>query len=507
MALDDALAYALLGWSIIPCHSISDPLTSACSCGRSECPNPGKHPRVGWTQYEHDRPTAAELTAWLRRWPQTNIGCVTGAVSELVVIDIDPRHDGDETLRDLIAKHGPLPDTVRALTGGGGEHIFFSHPGGDVRITAGAALALGPGIDVRADGGFVVLPPSLHSSGRRYLWDEGCDPREVNVAPLPDWLLKLLLAAPPRGANGTTGGKLDIEQYLSGDAIIPIRERNLTMTRLAGYHAGRGDSEAMVIQILTNIYLPRCEQAPDDAFGADEIARIVRSITRAEARRQEAMHAAANGGAESLGEDGLTEAARGLWAGLGVSPIARFVLLRSAPSGVKYSIELAESEIDLGDNLLDQQAIRKAILNSDLGVALARRKDEAWTPLAGKLRRTAIEVLNGPRRHVDQLTGWVLEWLADTKREWIEVEPGARRDFLAEGPCLIGGTPAIRALPFLAWLTRNRFDPSLTMPGLTALLRQGNWSPRQERIGSGKNAVLRFWEGPSSILPANTETS
>jgi hypothetical protein len=67
----------------------------------------------------------------------------------------------------LIATHGPLPETPVVLTGGGGKHYYFRHPGGYIKSVA---AALGPGLDIKGEGGFVVAPPSLHASGRRYEW-------------------------------------------------------------------------------------------------------------------------------------------------------------------------------------------------------------------------------------------------------------------------------------------------------------------------------------------------
>lgn len=512
--LDDALCYALQGWSVIPCHTITDPLTVACSCGKLGCTNPGKHPRISWTQYQGDRPTEKELSAWLRRWPDTNIGAVTGAVSGLVVLDVDPAHGGDESLRDLIAAHGDLPDTVRDITGSGGQHYFWRHPGG--KIQNEASYSLGQGLDIRGDGGFVVLPPSLHASGRRYEWEVGCAPWDRSVEPMPGWLLDILRSRPGRSAANGNGGSpntngkapLNIEAYLTGDALIPVGEQNLTLTRLAGYHLGKGDPEEHVVNVLERLYLPRCPvEAGKEPFSHDDVVKIVQSIARAESRRRAAVGEIESGNGHALGADELTEAARGIWAGLGVEPVSRFILQRSSPDVVEYIIELPESEVSLGDNLLDQNRIRKALLNSDAAVAPPRRKDEHWAPLAVSLRRCAIEVVNGPRRHVDQLTAWVLDWLAATKREWIEVGGAERRDFLAEGPCLIDGRPTLRSQPFLEFLTKRRYAPALTMPGLSALLVQGAWVNRQVRLGAGARDVFRVWAGPDSILSDTADTA
>ena len=82
------------------------------------------------------------------------MGIVTDAVSGLVVLDVDPRHGCEESLKNLEREHGPLPRTLEAMTGGGGRHIYFAHPGGSVRNRVGIT----PGIDLRGDGGCIVAP-------------------------------------------------------------------------------------------------------------------------------------------------------------------------------------------------------------------------------------------------------------------------------------------------------------------------------------------------------------
>lgn len=98
----------------------------------------------------------------------------TGAVSGLVVIDVDPRHGGDESLSGLIGK-GLLPPTKRVVTGSGGQHLLYRHPGQHV---PSRPLPGWPGIDVKGDGGYVVAPPSIHPrTGRPYVHvDDGRAP-------------------------------------------------------------------------------------------------------------------------------------------------------------------------------------------------------------------------------------------------------------------------------------------------------------------------------------------
>ena len=155
---------------------------------RPECSSPGKHPRT--RQGLKDASTNEAIVAgWWEQWPDANVGVRTGSASGLLVLDVDADSNGEQTLARLEQTHGSLPDTVTALTGGGGKHLLFCHPGGEVRNSAGK---LGEGLDIRADGGYIVAPPSIHVSGRAYRWQEGHAPSEVPLADPPSWLLALL---------------------------------------------------------------------------------------------------------------------------------------------------------------------------------------------------------------------------------------------------------------------------------------------------------------------------
>ncbi|MFP5327746.1 MAG: bifunctional DNA primase/polymerase [Acidimicrobiia bacterium] len=189
-----AVVYARRGWAVFPCHS---PLggRSACTCGMPDCTSPGKHPRVrnGLHAATTDE---AQVRRWWDRWPRANVGITTGEQSGLVVVDVDPRHGGAESLDRLVSTHGRFFDDTKTVhTGGGGWHFYFRHPGGLVRNDTGRRL--GPGIDVRGDGGYVLAPPSLHSSGNRYELGE----RRREVAPLPDWLVDRLTREPSRAVS------------------------------------------------------------------------------------------------------------------------------------------------------------------------------------------------------------------------------------------------------------------------------------------------------------------
>ena len=159
--VEHAVRYVQAGLAVLPLHRpVAYKRTYRCSCDRQDCPSPAKHP-FGRLVPNGLRDASSEpeiVASWFQQ-SRLNLGIATGAVSGIIVLDIDPRHDGDETLATLEQEHGPLPPTWRFLTGGGGEHILFRHPGAPVPNSAGK---VGPGIDVRGDGGYIVAPPSQH---------------------------------------------------------------------------------------------------------------------------------------------------------------------------------------------------------------------------------------------------------------------------------------------------------------------------------------------------------
>ena len=164
--LTAALAYLDRGWSVVPVIARA------------------KRPRIRWEAFQHRLATPQQVKGWFRHWPDGNISVVTGAISGLVVLDVDPRHGGDQSLARLEARHATLPQTVESVTGGGGRHLYFAHPGHAVHNRAGIA----PGLDLRGDGGVIVLPPSIHPSGNPYHWRPGHAPGDIALAPMPAWL-------------------------------------------------------------------------------------------------------------------------------------------------------------------------------------------------------------------------------------------------------------------------------------------------------------------------------
>ena len=177
-----ALDYLEYGFSIVPTHigAISNG-RFICTCGSSTCgKSAGKHPAVPWKRYQYFRPTARQIISWAVDFPGYNIGAVHGKASGTVVLDWDG-DDGWESRHQLERELGELPATPTIITGSGGEHQVFRHPGRHIPTNKG----LRPGFDVRGDGGFSVLPPSRHYLGRTYEWDVDQHIDDLPLAILP----------------------------------------------------------------------------------------------------------------------------------------------------------------------------------------------------------------------------------------------------------------------------------------------------------------------------------
>ncbi len=179
--LEAALWYAEQGWYVFPLYEIS---RGQCSCAAgSRCGAPGKHPRSA-KGFKDATVDPAVIQRWFRQWPAAGIGIATG-LSGLVAIDIDPRNQGDKTLAALEKEYGKLPRTPHHITGGDGDHHLFEKPQGDFDC-----FVLGQGIDVKADGGYIVAPPTWHISGKQYRADPDARFPSTPLAPLPEWIVE-----------------------------------------------------------------------------------------------------------------------------------------------------------------------------------------------------------------------------------------------------------------------------------------------------------------------------
>ena len=262
-AFDAAVSYAKRGWLIVPLHTGIPGDEHGCSCNRKDCLDrgtQGKHPR---TENGLKDATCNEeiVRKWWSMWPDANVGLVCGAASGVVALDVDPRHGGDYSLAGMVETNGPLPPTLKAITGGGGEHYLFKHPEGrNVRPKS----ALFEGIDFRGEGSYVVIEPSLHVSGGRYAWD--VDPDAVDtLADMPGWLIDMVERTPAPSVNGDA----DIGDVRDGS-------RNETLFRYAGRMRRTGVSPTAILAMLEVINEEHCRPPLEQA----ELEYIAKGVGR-----------------------------------------------------------------------------------------------------------------------------------------------------------------------------------------------------------------------------------
>lgn len=262
--LQVALDHAHRGFRVFPCYHMLS--TGLCSCGNTQCASPGKHPLT--SHGCHDASTEEkQIRQWWERWPEANVAIATGR--GLIVIDIDPRHFGDENFAALERRLGSLPPTVRVLTGGGGWHIYL-RTDREVKNSVGEPDTSHYGIDVRGDGGYVMAPGSNHESGRAYAWEVSSHPDDVVIAVISEaWLSEL---SPPKTIHTPPAPAAE---------IIIKGGRNNTLSSLAGTMRNRGLSYSEILPSLLAVNRSRCSPPLDVA----EVKGIARSYSQRAALR------------------------------------------------------------------------------------------------------------------------------------------------------------------------------------------------------------------------------
>ncbi len=257
--IDAALAAVRRGWAVFPVYPPLD--EGRCVCGDPACEHPGKHPNG--LLVPHGVKDATVMTPVVKHWfgqaPQSNIGVATGKISGVVVLDLDPRHGGMESIRRLATEHGELPVTPTVRTGGG-WHYYFRCPSAGVK-----SVTIAPGVEIRGDGASAVLPPSVHASGKLYAWVPGRSPDDVPLADLPAWVVDIITRLAAR-ANGQD----------TDSETIPEGQRNSTLTSLAGTMRRRGMTESEILASLQVTNRDRCSPPLPDPM----VAQIAKSVAR-----------------------------------------------------------------------------------------------------------------------------------------------------------------------------------------------------------------------------------
>lgn len=288
LVLGAALAFSRHGYAVFPvCWPIEHRGRLICSCGRP-CTKPAKHP-VGRFAIAGVRSATIDedqITRWFCGAPQANLGVHTAG---LIVMDIDPRDGGDESLRALEAEHSEIPTTWRAITGGGGEHVLFACPDGvevkNVVAKQEKFPPLGVGIDIRTRGGYIVAPPSRHISGNVYAWSVDHHPADTPLAPAPDWLVARLTTARTTASPEISSGA-PVEPTPSDAWAKLTREpvtdyHDMAAAKIAG-HLFRHNCDYQLVLGMLHAWNSAWCKPP---LGYHELERIVGRIATREAGR------------------------------------------------------------------------------------------------------------------------------------------------------------------------------------------------------------------------------
>jgi KaiC/GvpD/RAD55 family RecA-like ATPase len=244
-----ALYYAGLGWPVFPLVPGEKlPLLSKARGGNGVL----------------DATTDTEtVTAWWTANPNANIGLATGRDADLYVVDID-----DALGEEALLRYGDLPQTPESHTGKG-RHLLFAYKGG--RNTAGR---LGPKIDTRGEGGYIVAPPSLHPNGGRYRWVT--PPHKAPVAPLPQSIVDQLESV--AGSIAPEGGRASaIDVVMNG---VSEGGRNQALTEYVGRLFAKGLRELEVLEVARGVNATKLRPPLDNA----EVEAVVNSVAAAHLR-------------------------------------------------------------------------------------------------------------------------------------------------------------------------------------------------------------------------------
>lgn len=242
----------------------------------------GKTPFKGSHGFKDATRDRAQVESWWTQYPSANIGIATGEINGLLVIDVDIKHDqgkyGDESLKALESELGELPETWTAITGSGGLHYYFRYPvGHEISISASQ---LGEDLDIRANGGYVVAPPSVHpETGHVYEWECGSDPAETPLAELPEkWVERL----EKKKVTGETLGESQ-KKVFEIPETIPEGARNDTLFRYGASLRAKSVPAIKTWDLLRQFNSEKCNPPISEV----ELQRIYDSVMKYQAGSSE----------------------------------------------------------------------------------------------------------------------------------------------------------------------------------------------------------------------------
>jgi hypothetical protein len=260
--LQAALWLAQQGIPVFPCHCPEG--LNGCSCHNPRCSKPGKHPRTehGFKDAKTD---PEQIKSWWTQRPDANLAIPTGTLSGLLVMDFDPRNGAPSDREGCAQLIGGIPDAAaEVMSGGGGRHIYFKYE--PTLFPRGTPEKIADGVEVKADGDYVIVPPSLHWKGKHYEWDgmEGRD--HLLHLPLPPAALIEKINTAVLRKNIAPA-----EERKWGEG-----ERNDQLARLAGAMRRYGMTSTALEPALQEANRNQCEPP----LGEAEVRQISQNISR-----------------------------------------------------------------------------------------------------------------------------------------------------------------------------------------------------------------------------------
>lgn len=270
--MKSALLYATkLEWQVFPLHWIEN---GKCSCkGKTGSCKAGKHPLTK-NGVKDATLNKSIIKAWWTKWPKANIGIACGEISGIFVLDVDMNEnvDGHETIRDLENSYEAILHTPMQISGSGGTHYIFKSNSNLKNV-----VEFLPGLDIRSDGGYIIVAPSNHISGKEYTWEVESHVLETPIQEAPNWLIQTII--------NRTGNKYDKKPgsyYV--DLLQGVGEgmRNHSTASLIGYLL-RKDVDPGVVFELIKIWN---EKSCDPPQKVEEVTQTFISILKKDINRR-----------------------------------------------------------------------------------------------------------------------------------------------------------------------------------------------------------------------------
>jgi hypothetical protein len=487
--LESALSYARRGWKIVPLHNpitVPTPEKGGCSCGKDDCENQGKHPR--WHQKDlangllNATNDESIIKTWWGRWPKANIAIVTGAASGIVVLDIDAQEGWDYLEQNEIY----LPRTRQTITSPGKAHIYFAHPGFEVRNFAKKI----PGMDFRGDGGYVVAPPSLHRTGSVYKWNE-----VEGVADCPNWLLGFFKEGVAPGSPLASAGKLTGEVRISDTDLLPpevakdwanlIAEgvedgsRNHSLASLTGHYIQKGLTDGEIFQFLLP-FIHRCQPPLADK----DLLKTIASVRRTHERNNLITNAIPGGASPAVGEslkiesnDDRNKLVEAIGAKLGI-PLQQ--IFRMLGDETKFIFKVDGREVWMATaELFNFKSFQVKI--ADLTKrAVMKDKKIPWELICQRIMDAAEDIQPGPEATV---TGKLRAAIVG----YLEGHPVQDEVGMSQDPFFLDGRIALYLTPLKKYLKMNCDEK---IPDLPQRLKSLGAESCHQTL---KSKTRRFW--------------